>query len=110
MIMNKLASLIEKGRVVFVALDNKPFAVGETRALAEVKRNSADQIAWVQSVMLENPGQQGCGGRLAVGSANDERPLSTNEKFLQQLGQRTVAELVFEDGFGFRISAGDRIA
>src|SRR5262245_58992595 len=33
-VMNELAAFVEEGRVVFVAFDDEPFAVGETRPLA----------------------------------------------------------------------------
>src|SRR6185369_10345046 len=43
-VMHKLAPLVEKGGVVLVALDDKPIAVRETRALPKVVRNAANQI------------------------------------------------------------------
>ena len=50
-IMDELAALVEEGGVVFVALDDEPFAVGEARALAEIVRDAADEIRRVQSVV-----------------------------------------------------------
>src|SRR3954470_20234257 len=44
-VMHKLAPFIKKRRVVFVPLDNKPFALGKSCSLPEVGRNSTDQVA-----------------------------------------------------------------
>ncbi len=46
-IMYKLAALIEEGRVVFVPLNNEPFAIRKSRALPEIVGDPADQVAWV---------------------------------------------------------------
>ena len=71
-VMDELAALVEKGRVVFVALDDEPFAVGEPRALAEIVRDAADEIARIQAVVLENPRQQRSRGGLAVRAGDDD--------------------------------------
>ena len=71
-VMDELAALVEKRRVVFVALDDEPFAVGEPRALAEIVRDAADEIARVQPVVLEHPRQQRGGGGLAVRAGDDD--------------------------------------
>src|SRR5205814_1822284 len=65
-VMNELAALVKEGGVVFVAFDDEPIAVREPRALAEIVRDAANEIARVQAVMLEDPGQQRRGGGLAV--------------------------------------------
>src|ERR1035437_1090509 len=44
LVMDELAALVEERRVVFVALDDKPFAVREPRALTEIVRDATDQI------------------------------------------------------------------
>src|SRR5205814_9278230 len=60
-VMNEFAALIKKRGVVFVAFDDEPFAIGETRALAEIVWNAANEIARVEPVMLEDPREQGGG-------------------------------------------------
>src|SRR5580765_5196489 len=55
-VMDELAALIKKSRVVLVAFNNKPVAIGETRALAQVVRNSANEKAGVQSIVFKYPG------------------------------------------------------
>src|SRR5579859_3334983 len=70
-VMNELAAFIEKSGVVFVAFDDKPFAVGEAGALAKIGWNAADQVAWVEAIVLENPGEQRRRGSFAMGPSHD---------------------------------------
>src|SRR4051812_25485810 len=99
-VVDEFASFIEECRVVFVALNDEPFAAGEAGALAEVVWNPPNQVAGVQAVMLEDPGEQGGGRGLSVRAANDDRAFAANKKFLEQLGQRAVAQFVVQDVFG----------
>ncbi len=71
-VVDELAALVEKRGVVLVALEHTPFAVGEPRALAKVVRDAADEKTGVESIVLEQPGEQGGGGGLAVRAANHE--------------------------------------
>ena len=109
-VMDELAALVEKGGVVFVALDDEPFAVGEARALAEIIRNAADQVARVEAVVLENPRQQRGRRGLAVGAGDDQRTLAANEELLEQFRQRAVGQLVVQHVLGFRVAARDGVA
>ena len=84
-VMDELAALVEKRRVVFVALDDEPFAVREPRALAEIVRDAADEKTWIQSVMLEHPRQQRSRRRLAMRAGDDDGAFAANEKFLQAI-------------------------
>src|SRR5271154_5764475 len=52
LVMDELAALVEKRRVVFITLDDEPFAVRESRALAEIVRNAADEKTRVQSAVF----------------------------------------------------------
>ena len=72
-VVDELAALVEKRGVVLVALEHTPFAVGEPRALAKVVRDAADEKTGVESIVLQQPGEQGGGGGLAVRAANHER-------------------------------------
>src|SRR5579862_4488257 len=83
-VMDEFAALVEESGVVFVAFNDEPFAIGETRALTKVVRDAADQKARIQAVMLEHPRQQRSGSRLPMRAANDQRAFAANEEFLQQ--------------------------
>src|SRR5262249_7662052 len=109
-VMNKLAALIEKSRVIFVPLDDEPFAVRKSRTLRKIVRNPANEITRVQAVMFEDPRQQRRRRRFSVSAGNDNRPLAANEKFLEQLRQRAVTQLVIEHIFGLGIPSGNRVA
>ena len=109
-VMDELAALVEKRRVVFVALDDEPFAVGEPRALAEIVRNAADEIARIQPIVLEHPRQQRSRGGFAMRAGDDDGAFAANEKFLEQLRQRAITQFVIEHELGFRVAAGNRVA
>src|SRR6185503_901411 len=90
-VMDELAALIEESRIVLVAFDDKPITGCESRALAEVVRNAADEKTGVETVMFKNPGQQRSRRCFAVCAGHDQGTLATDELFLEQLRQRTVA-------------------
>src|ERR1700677_2665573 len=108
--MEELAAFVEKGGVVFVAFENEPGAVGEASALAEIVGDAADEEAGIESVVIEDPGQEGGGGGFAMGAGDDERALAPNEEFLEQLGEGAIAELVVEHGLDLGIAAGKGVA
>src|SRR6476660_3065703 len=81
-VMNELASFVEKGSVVLVPFDNKPFTVGETGALAKVVWDAADQVAGVEPIVLEHPGKQRRGGGLAMGPGDDQGTFAADKDFL----------------------------
>ena len=109
-VMDELAAFVKKRGVVFIALDNEPFAVGEAGALAEVVGDAADEVAGIEAVVLEDPGEQGGGGGFAVGAADDERAFAANEELAQQLGEGAITQLVVEGKLGFGVAAGDGVA
>src|SRR6185369_15677196 len=47
-VMDELRALVEKGAVIFVALDHKMLRVVKERALAEIARQTADDITGLQ--------------------------------------------------------------
>ena len=71
-VMHELAALVEKGRVVFVAFNDEPFAVSEARSLAQIIRDASNEIARIQAVVLENPGQERSRRRLAMRARHDQ--------------------------------------
>src|SRR5258706_2588912 len=95
-VMDELAALVEKGGVIFVAFNDEPLAFGEPRSLSKIGWDAADQVAWVESIMFKDPGQQGSGGGLAVRAGDDQRAFAPDEIFLQQFRKRTIAELAIQ--------------
>ena len=43
-VMDKFAAFVEKCGVVFVALNDEPFAISKSRSLAEIVRDSPNEI------------------------------------------------------------------
>ena len=109
-VMEELAAFVEERGVVFVALDDEPFAVGEPGALAEVVGHAADHVAGVEAVVLEDPGQQGGGGGLAVGAAHDDGAFAADEILLQEFGQRAVSQPVLQHRLDLRVAPGEGVA
>jgi hypothetical protein len=66
-VMNELRPLVEEGRVVLVGLDDEAVAAAISGRHAEVGRNTTDQEAGLQAGVLQYPGQQARGRRLAMG-------------------------------------------
>src|SRR5260221_1010783 len=87
LVVDELAALVKKCGVIFVALDDEPFAVREPRALAEVRRDAADEKTRVQAAMFKHPREQRGGGGFAMRAADDERAFAADEEFRQQRRQ-----------------------
>src|SRR5436190_12466142 len=87
LVMDEFAALVEKCGVVFVAFNDEPWTVREPCALAQVVRDSANEIARVQTVVLENPREQRRRGGFAMRARDDDRTFAADEKFLEQFGQ-----------------------
>ena len=108
-VMDKLTSLIEKSRVVFVPFHNDPFAISEARTLRKIIRNAANQITGAQSVVFKHPRQHRGGGRLAMCAGHHDRAFAANECLLQKFGQRAVPKLPFQYSLCLGVSATDGI-
>ena len=109
-VMDEFAPLVKERRVVFVPFDDKPRAGGEPGALAEVDGDAADEEAGVQTVVLENPRQQGSGRGFAVGPGDHNGAFAADEELPEQFGQRAVPQFVIQNRFHFRVAAGQRVA
>ena len=109
-VMDELAAFVEEGGVVFVPFDDEPLAVGEAGALAEIVGETADEVAWIEAIVLEHPGQQRGGGGLAVGASDDEGAFAANEKLFQQLRQRAIAQPVVQHVLGFGVATRNGVA
>src|SRR5262249_27171506 len=110
LVMDELAALVEEGGVVFIALDDDPFAFCKACALGKISRDAADEKTGVQAIMLKDPGEQRGGRGFAVRAADDDRTFATDEKFAQQFRQRTIRQFVIEDLLGFGIATRDSVA
>ena len=86
-VMDEFAALVEKRRVIFVPFDDKPLTVSEPRALAQIVRDAADEIARIQAVVFEDPGEQRGRRGFAVRSADHKGASAADEKLLEQFWQ-----------------------
>src|SRR5690606_13634432 len=96
LVVDELAALVEKRGVVLVALDDEPLTLGEPRAFSKVLRDPADQEAWLPPAVLENPGQQRRGRRLAMRARDHERAPALNEELAEERRQGRVRKLPLE--------------
>ena len=71
-VVNELAALVEKRRVVFVGLNHEGVARAQPRRHAKVQRHAADQKAGLQASAFQYPGQHGGGGGFAVRAGNGQ--------------------------------------
>src|ERR1700685_4080965 len=93
-IVHELGPFIEKGRVVLVALDDERASLAQAKAGAEVFRDASNKegrrpCRIAAASYFINPGQHAGGGRLAVGSSNDQG--------LVAVGFRGPDELIMDD-------------
>src|SRR5947209_12181826 len=79
-VMNELASFVEERGIILITFDDKPFALGEPRSLTEIVRDTANQKARIEAIVLKHPGEQGGSGGLAVRAGHDERTFASNKK------------------------------
>src|SRR5204863_9818092 len=79
-VMDEFAPFIEKSRVVFVALDDKPFALGESGPLPQIVWNAADEIARMETLVLEDPREQRRRRRLAVRASHYDGAFAAVDK------------------------------
>ena len=103
-VVNELRALVEKRRVVFVALDDEMLRVPQTRALAEVGRNSADQISRRQARTLKDPRQQRRRGGFSMRAGHDQIVPAAQKKLLQRFWKRKIIQLAVEDVLDCRIT------
>src|SRR4030095_6882591 len=109
-VVDELRALVEKGAGILVALDHKMLRVVKERALAEIARQTADDITRLQFAHGQHPGQERACSRLPVRAGDNEIMPTAQEKFLQDLREREVVELLIQNGFDLRIAPFDRVA
>ena len=110
-ILDELATLVEEGRVVFVAFDDEGAAwLAGMRGIREIARDAADEPARLGAVGLE----QHCGhaGRrgLAVGTGDDDVTSFVQQAGPEQLRERDIRLVAdFEQPLHFGVSAGSDV-
>src|SRR5258706_14712124 len=103
--MNEFAALVEERCVVLVALDDKPLTFGKSRSLSEIVRDPPDQVAWIATIVLEDPCEQRGRRGLSVCASDNQRAFAANEVFFEQLRKRAVTELPLQNIFRLRVAA-----
>src|SRR4029453_5889521 len=106
-VVDELRALVEKGAVIFVALDHEMPRVVKERALAKIARQTANDITRLQFAHGQHPSQERACSRLSVRAGDNEIVPPAQEKFLQNLREREVVELPVQNGFDLWIAPFD---
>ena len=109
-VMHELGTLVEEGRVVFVGLDDEIGLAPQTRRDREVARYATDQEARLAPGGLKDPGQQRCGGGLAVRAGHAHHPAPDQHLLGQPLRSRDVGQPGIQNGFHQRIAPPHHVA
>ena len=111
-VVDKLAALVEKRRVVLVGLNHKKrrIALRRARRYAEIGGNAADQKAGPDAAVFEYPGQHCRGTGLAVGAGHCQHPLAVKQVFAQPLRAGGIRKAAVEDGLDHRHAARHHVA
>ncbi len=89
LVMNELATLVEKRRVVLVTLDHEYRPVAQPATGTEIERDPTDEKAGGEPGGFEHPGQERGGGGFAMGAGHDHDMAPGQQQLAHQLGQRT---------------------
>src|SRR5579884_355892 len=108
--MQKLWTFIEECGVVLIAFEDEVLALPQSKAGSKIFGDAADQERRIQSGSLKNPGQHGCGRRLAMSAGNHDRFASTEKALMQDLRQGSKRDVVVEHMLQLNITAGNRIS
>ena len=113
-VVNKLAALVEKRRVVFIRFDDKKLgflvATGQACRNTEVHRHAAYQKARIVAGIFENPRQHSRSGRLAMGTGDGKHPLTLQDMLAYPLWPGCIRQTAIEDFFHQGIAARDYVA
>ncbi len=109
-IAQKFGGFIEKGGIVFVALQDDIAVAADLKAAAKVVGNAADEKAWISAGAFKDPGQQRRGGGFAVGAGYHDRAPAADTKFPQRFRQGEIGNVSIQDLFDFRIAARYHVA
>src|SRR5580693_4175482 len=111
MVMEKFRAAIEEGGLVFIALDDEFLASAEAvTAIAEIRRDTADEKIRPPSCHLENPSQhRRCRG-FSVRAGDHDRAVLRYEKFFDDFRHRAIRNLFVQDVFELGIAARNHVA
>src|SRR6185437_13708844 len=109
-VVQELGTLVKKGGVVLVPLDDEVAAVAEGETAAEILRDAAHQERRPLPCRLKDPGQHGGGGGLAVSAGNDDDFAAAQKFVVQNLRQRAEGDAAVEQVFQFHVAAGNGVA
>ena len=109
-VVKELRTLVEEGRVVFIAFQHVEVGLREIRAAAEVLRQPADHPAGIAAGGQEQPAEHRAGGRLAMGAGHHVVPLAAQEVLFHHLWQGLVEQLAGQRGFRLLVAPADRVA
>src|SRR2546430_9502728 len=97
--MNEFGTLVEKRSVVLVAFNHEIFRIVQTRALAEIFRQTGNEITGLASGLLHDPGKQRRSGCFTMRPCNDEVMTAAQKIILQHFRQREVKQFSVQDSF-----------
>ncbi len=109
-VVQELRSLVEEGGVVLVALDDDRTPVSQPVVALEVLQNAADHEGGLAPGGLQDPGEEGRGGGLAVGARHHQALPVAHHKAVDGLGhgaERQAQALEFDR---LRVQAGDGVS
>ena len=109
-VVHELGALVEERAVVFVGLDDEERRGTQARAHAEVLGHATDQEPGVQPRVLEDPGQERRGRRLAVGARDREHPAVLEYLARQPFRTGDVRQRAVEQRLDHRLAARHDVA
>jgi len=109
-VVHELAALVEEGGVVLVGLDHELAALAQAGGDAEILGDAADQETGRTTGAFQQPGEDGGGGGLAMGTGHGQRVSARQHLFGQPLGTGNVALAGVEHGLNGGIAARECVA
>jgi hypothetical protein len=109
-VVDELGALVEEGGVVLVRFHHEERRAAQSRRLAEIGRNPADQKARLQPGVFQNPGQQAAGGGLAVSAGHRQNVPAAQHVIGQPCRAGGVGYFAVEQGFDQRPAPAHHVA
>ena len=109
-VVDELGALVEEGGVVLVGLDHEESRCREPRRYAEVLGYAADEKSRLETAVLQQPGEHGGGGGLAVRAGHGQHPLVPQHVLVQPLRAGDIGQVAIEDRLHQRVAARDDVA
>src|SRR6185369_12137919 len=109
-VVHKLRTLVEIGRVVFVAFNDEVIAISNSKTYAEVLSDAANKESWIKAALIQHPGGDARSCSLAMGPGDNQRAAAANEFLLYNFSLRAIEQLAIEGRFHFRVPARNSVA